>query len=355
VRCTLARDFTVGKALAWRSSIDADVPYQRESFVWSIEQQQLFVDSLLNGFDVPKIYLHDLRGEHPTKVYAIVDGKQRLTTIWRFLQDELPLAPDFRVAESNLPDLPPGIRHPLAGDVFSKLDRAWQRVLRGTYLSVVLIRNASPDDIEELFSRLNNGEPLNAAERRNAFGGGMAELVRELVRHPFFTERLPFGNERFAHHDLAARVLSIESTGSSVGGAPDLRAASLDDFVRGGRSLRLDARAELAARATVMLDRLTEVFRHSDPLLTRTTAPLAYLFVRGLDDEAPAGRVMPERIRSFLEQFEAERRAALVAPESDRPRWAFEFTLLSDHDTGLPNNIDRRIAILRDAWRARRF
>ena len=55
VRCVPAPDFTVGKALAWRSSIDADVPYQRESFVWSLEQQQLFIDSLLNGYDVPKI------------------------------------------------------------------------------------------------------------------------------------------------------------------------------------------------------------------------------------------------------------------------------------------------------------
>src|SRR5918999_6479996 len=105
MRCVTARDFTVGKALAWRSSIEENAPYQREGAVWSTEQQQLFIDSLLNGYDVPKIYLHDLRGQHPTKVYAVVDGKQRLNTIWRFLGDSFPLAPDFHALESNLPDL----------------------------------------------------------------------------------------------------------------------------------------------------------------------------------------------------------------------------------------------------------
>src|SRR5687768_761019 len=188
MRCVPALDFTVGKALAWRSSIEENAPYQREGAVWSTEQQQLFIDSLLNGYDVPKMYLHDLRGRHPTSVYAIVDGKQRLTTIWRFLRDELPLAPDYRTIEANVPDEARDAAPPGPGQRFSDLDPAWQSVLTGTYLSVVLIQNATPDDIEELFSRLNNGEPLNAAEKRNAIGGSMIQLARELARHPFFTD-----------------------------------------------------------------------------------------------------------------------------------------------------------------------
>ena len=62
MRCVPAHDFTVMKAYLWRSAINEKPPYQRESSVWSLEKQQLFIDSLLNGYDVPKIYLHDLRG-----------------------------------------------------------------------------------------------------------------------------------------------------------------------------------------------------------------------------------------------------------------------------------------------------
>src|SRR5919198_2448554 len=175
MRCRLAHDFTVAKVLAWRHALYDDPPYQRQSAVWSLDRQQRFIDSLLNGYDVPKIYLHDLRGQHPTRVYALVDGKQRVTTIWRFLRDEFPLSPSFQVEEANLPELPPGTPPPLAGQRFSELHPAWQAVLRGTGLSVVLIQNATEEDIEELFARLNNGQPLNAAEKRNARGGEMAK------------------------------------------------------------------------------------------------------------------------------------------------------------------------------------
>src|SRR5687767_3766388 len=243
MRCVPALDFTVGKALAWRGSIEEDAPYQREGAVWSIEQQQLFIDSLLNGYDVPKIYLHDLRGLQPTKVYAIVDGKQRLTTIWRFLRDELSLASDYKTIQANIPDEATSVPAPAAGQRFSELDPAWQSVLRATYLSVVLIQNATAADIEDLFARLNNGEPLNAAEKRNAIGGSMAGLAREVARHPFFTDRLPYGHDRHQHFDPATKVLMLESAQREERApVPDLHADRLDAFVREHRTLSHDDR-----------------------------------------------------------------------------------------------------------------
>src|SRR3954454_10053992 len=95
VRCIPATDFSVAKARAWRTSIDDDPAYQRAGDLWSERQRQRFIDSLINGYDVPKIYLHDLRGTDPRRVYAVVDGKQRLTAIWDYLADRFVLGPDF--------------------------------------------------------------------------------------------------------------------------------------------------------------------------------------------------------------------------------------------------------------------
>lgn len=44
-----------------RHRINTNPKYQREAGIWSKEKKQLFIDSLLNGFDVPKIYFHDIR------------------------------------------------------------------------------------------------------------------------------------------------------------------------------------------------------------------------------------------------------------------------------------------------------
>ena len=279
MRCVPSHHFTVAKARAWRSAIEVDPPYQRESGAWSLDKRQLFIDSLLNGYDVPKIYLHDLRGSHPTKVYAIVDGKQRLTTIWSFLDDGFPLAAGFRIGAGSNPDVPPGAVAPLGGQRFSQLDPAWQQVLTRTWLSVVLIRDAGEADIEDLFSRLNNGEALNAAERRNALGGDMAMLIREVARRPFFGERLRFPNARYQHLALATTLLAVEmARRAGEPDLPDLGDAALETFVRDHRRLAEADRAALIHEIDEQLELATLVLSPGDPRLgSPETALLAIL------------------------------------------------------------------------------
>lgn len=355
MRCVLAPDFTVAKANAWRSSIDDDPPYQREGSVWSLDKQQLFIDSLLNGYDVPKIYLHDLRGKHPSKVYAVVDGKQRLSTIWRFLADEFPLADDFRIEAANLPEgLPPGAVPPAAGQLFSQLHRSWRDELLNTFLAVVLIKNASVEDIEDLFSRLNNGEPLNAAEKRNAMGGAVTAMLRQLVRHPFFEDRLSFGNGRYQHLDLAARLLVIEEAQRETRDlVPDLKSRSLDAFVKANRRLQPAEQAGLQHRLEPWLDFLANVFDPADPLLNAPSQPaLYYLFAKrvGGDGGSPA---LAREIRGFLESFHAARHAALERPDGQQDATMIEFTHLMQHGTNDQRSLERRLAILLAGWESR--
>jgi hypothetical protein len=177
MRCILEDHFTVAKARAWRSAIDDDPPYQRPGDRWDVARRQRFVDSLLNGYDVPKLYFHDLRGLEPTKVYAVVDGKQRLHALWGFLDGAFPLANDFVLrgdphpAAREAPCPRPGMR-------FGELDPAWRRALLATRLSVVLIQDAGVDEIDELFLRLNEGVPLTPDELRAARGRRVVATMR---------------------------------------------------------------------------------------------------------------------------------------------------------------------------------
>lgn len=164
MRCVPEHAFTVGRAIAWRSAIDDDPPYQRPADRWTLVQRQRFIDSILNGFDVPKLYFHDLRGIRRTKVYAVVDGKQRLHALWDFVADRFPLADGFAIA--GVPH--PRARHapqPSGGTHWSDFDPEWRAAFLGTFLAVVLIQDAREGDIAELFFRLNDGVPLSAPER----------------------------------------------------------------------------------------------------------------------------------------------------------------------------------------------
>ena len=52
------RDSAVRSVAAMFDRFDLEPLYQRQSEVWGEEKRQLFIDSLLNGFDVPKLYFH---------------------------------------------------------------------------------------------------------------------------------------------------------------------------------------------------------------------------------------------------------------------------------------------------------
>ena len=101
---------------------------------------------MFNGFDIPKIYLHDLRGSDPRYNFAVIDGKQRLHSIWDFLNDGVALAADFELFDAGRRTPPPG------GVKYRKLSQDWQEIFKGRTLYVVSVQNAVEDDIEELFS-----------------------------------------------------------------------------------------------------------------------------------------------------------------------------------------------------------
>ena len=86
-----------------REKIDVAPDYQRPGGVWSPSKKKLFIDSLLNGYDIPKVYLHTLIGEHEKDgyEYSIIDGRQRMETIWEFLDNRFPLATDFKYFEND--------------------------------------------------------------------------------------------------------------------------------------------------------------------------------------------------------------------------------------------------------------
>src|SRR2546426_11097495 len=78
------------------TKINPKPPYQR-SPVWSPAKKQLLIDSILRGYDIPKLYLR--ASTEPIYEHEVVDGQQRLRAIWEFLRDDYELGED----SSDLP------------------------------------------------------------------------------------------------------------------------------------------------------------------------------------------------------------------------------------------------------------
>lgn len=73
-----------------RELLDLDPPYQRRS-VWNQDYKDYFIDTVLNGYPAPAIFIYqEITPEGVSKV-SIVDGKQRLSTLFEFAKNQFPV------------------------------------------------------------------------------------------------------------------------------------------------------------------------------------------------------------------------------------------------------------------------
>lgn len=325
-----------------REEIWFDPPYQRFGDIWPLEKRQLLIDSILNGFDIPKLYFHEF---FPAKEidgkkykYAIVDGKQRLQSIFSFIEGRFPIADNFEFIEN--PEFRP------ASLTYAELARQYPTLktrFDGFVLPVVSILTRDTELIEDMFSRLNEAVPLNAAEKRNAFGGPIPPIIRGISQHRFFSEKLPFTNSRYRHFDLIAKFLYIQHRKQLV----DTKKVHLDDFVKTQRKDN-DAKTceDLADKVTRILDIMETIFIDHDNLLRSvgTVVLFFYLFHDAMTN-GWVGRLSRKDLDDFETMRLQNRKVAEAAHE--RP----DYNLLEfDRLTQSPNDgvaLRFRYAVLR--------
>ncbi len=280
--------------------------YQRRGRLWSETDKAYLIDSILNGFDVPKLYLADFtfrdsklnKGKLP---YAIIDGKQRLEAVFDFFDGKLALNKDFVFVEN--PSLTLGglgykdlvEKNAEAAEVFDNFN-----------LSVMSVITDSEEMINELFVRLNRSKPLTGAEIRNAMSGPAPAVIRELTSLEFFKSCVAFPIQRGQDLNAAAKILMFEF----YEGPQETKKSALDAFVKAAANDK--QRLELAARRTyVTLTDLASIFLPKDKLLSSAgTVPVYYWYARTLLPSEYAS------VREFLVRFEELRRANRAAADA---------------------------------------
>ena len=158
--------------------------YQREKSLWPNEKKSMLIDSILREIDIPKLYFNVLKD----KSIEVVDGQQRLWSIWEFLDDLYPYRTDGK------------------GQLFSRISPAQQARILGYDFQVTEFQEADEDYLRELFVRLQLGLLLNAGEKLHAATGKMKNLVfGKLAVHPFI-RHLGISERRYAKETLCAQI-----------------------------------------------------------------------------------------------------------------------------------------------------
>jgi len=321
--------------------------YQRNGEIWNLEKRQLLMDSIINRYDIPKIYFEKLSKNEQIKTgkkYAIIDGRQRLEAIWKFIDNDYPLADDFEYLRDN--------KIKAGGMTYSDLGKNHPKLkikLDAIPLPIITIETDDKELIEDMFSRLNEAVPLNAAEKRNAFGGTMAKLITKTSQHKFFRDKINFSNKRYQHKEASAKILFlVYSLTTAKKKIVDTKKVYLDEFVRSHRGKNDSIVSLLSKSVSTILDEMSRIFINKDPLLkAQGTFPVYFLLIRDYILENKIRKFSRNLLLNFRVKLNKNRKKAeknITTAEFE----LLEFDRLSQQGTNDASSIATRLEILKN-------
>ena len=143
-----ATKMSIGEMINRIDEGDIQVPDYQRAFVWNKKQTQGYLESLSRGMPLfgPVINLNTETGDQ-----SIMDGQNRIMTIYKFLKDE--------ISFTNEDDEP---------FKYSELSDAEKRQLKNIKISYIETRDWSLEQCQDFFMSIQGGEKLKDGEKIHA-------------------------------------------------------------------------------------------------------------------------------------------------------------------------------------------
>ncbi len=160
-----------------------DRRYQRK-LVWTLEEKQKLVDSVLRDFPIPLVLLS--RKGTETQSYDIIDGLQRLHTLLSFVENAFPTSSGKYFDVRELPRASQSAKEDkraISEDTDHLLSPTECAAFSEYVLPITIVERANADAIIKIFERINSyGRRLSEQEQRQAgLTSRFSQLVRQLA------------------------------------------------------------------------------------------------------------------------------------------------------------------------------
>lgn len=140
------------------NELETKPPFQRNP-VWVNRQKSYLIDTILNKYPIPEIYMQETVDEHGKAKYIIVDGQQRIRSVLDFISGQ------FCLDETDSPQF--------EGAFFKDLTNQQKRDFFQYNFVVRILPIINDRELRAIFQRLNkNVVALNRQELRQATYSG---------------------------------------------------------------------------------------------------------------------------------------------------------------------------------------
>ncbi|MFI8531267.1 DUF262 domain-containing protein [Streptomyces aquilus] len=152
-----------------RELLDLEPPYQRRS-VWNQSYKDYFIETIMLQYPAPAIFIHEAMSPDGIGSYAVVDGKQRLSTIFEFTSNLFPVSDKSSIKRAR-------------GLYFNQLSEGERKTFWSYQFAVEYLPTTDENTLTNIFDRINrNVARLTPQELRHArFSGEFAKTCEELA------------------------------------------------------------------------------------------------------------------------------------------------------------------------------
>ncbi len=198
-----------------RYTLDPD--FQRD-FIWDNVKQSRLIESCLMRIPLPVFYVAEAKDGK----IIIVDGLQRLTTFYRFVNNNFALKGlGNNTEESN--------SHPLIGKKFKDLSVKLRERIEDTQITLYILDEKAPERAKlDIFERVNGGVALTRQQMRNCLFLGQATLLlKELSRGKEFIKTTggSLNSKTMRDREVVNRFCAFKTLGL------ELYKGDMDDFL----------------------------------------------------------------------------------------------------------------------------
>lgn len=293
----------LGKLKKWWDEEDrvlrCTLPFQRQAGVWnSVTKSNLVWSILSDGYIPPVVLLRDRSGVDDrgkdTYTYEILDGQQRLTNMFHFMDDEWALHAD------TPPVVFEGFPFDIAGRKFSELEEELQSAVSQFKFSLQCFENYTMEEAESLFFNINSGVGLSAVQKSKAkMGTDMISYFTDLLGGSFFASAVHITDAQAKREERLLMLLqSVLLLDNRRDGYPYKTIASsfCQKYAEGLRDNYGDA---CRTMLTETIDYLGEAFQTTNKFLRKNNVPVVVVMGRVALEQ----KIEPHDFRLFINEF----------------------------------------------------
>ena len=245
----------------------ADEAFQANKYTrWSLEQAANYMSSTATGKAPSKFILCDIekclesaiQDERPSDIeyykdwlamgvkYLNLDSNNRCINVTDFYQNKVAIESDHYRLGDMIVLVEKGLN-----DTYDKLPKKLKEAFDNAVVSVQMYTDVTRQELSDIFTRLNDGKPLNEPEKRNASTSLVAQAVRELAseyysvfthkNNKWFTDEQ--GNRRGPDDEVAKMLyLFVNGHSANVSSVKSLKKmyeikSKEEDFIRQFKSI----------------------------------------------------------------------------------------------------------------------